>query len=80
MREDANALSYAQMKLLGHPILFNDMRIRPETIPDGLLLFGWGSAMRGKPPHLCRFLRQHPDQPPDSARFRWIPGNQDEGF
>ena len=39
MREDANALFYEQMNLLGHPVLFNDMRIRPETIPEGLLLY-----------------------------------------
>ena len=54
MREDANALSYAQMKLLGHPILFNDMRIRPETIPDGLLLYELRHSAGGLPCEVSR--------------------------
>ena len=39
MRQDARELTYEKVNLLGCPVLFNDLRIRRDTVPEGLTLY-----------------------------------------
>lgn len=39
MRQDAMKLIYEKAELLGYPVLFSDLRIRRDTVPEGLTLY-----------------------------------------